>query len=884
MWETSNRDAWFRQCLVASMIESPYWIGIDQPAKGTILPGGGAGGRGGGGGWAVSPPPAVGIVATGQRGAGPRGEVGGRRRGASPLGRAREWWVRSPPRPLSTPSTLSTHPPTSILHVQVVERRAQQPRVARQRARARSCQRAASAGAGQRAAGQQGGAGEHDVEWGGMCAEGGAERGRVSTRSLGAPTPPPRRAALPPCATRRPSRRADAPASSGVVAAPVEPFGVDAPARRGRRRGAMAAAVELFRSEEMELMQVGRVGERRGRARRAGGIARGPSRAEAPRASRCRAATRTDRGRAPRRRQRAGVQKTHPDPAPPPLSSQLLVPADAAHAAASALGALGAAQLQDMNAGRPAFQRPFASHVKRCDEMARAVRVLDAALSSAGRAPRPAAAPDASPLDELEARLADLEARLGEAAASRERLARAVAELVELRLVLDVAASFFSDARRAAGGAVGSGGSAPPPPPGPPAPLLAAAPPAPDAGGRRLGFVAGTVPDARRAGFERLLFRATRGNLLYKDAPVGPVADPASGDVAPKSVFVVFFAGERARAKALKICEACGANRYPYPDDAPRAAAMAAEVDARLRELQAAVDAGDAGRGGLLGAVEAGIASWRARVATEKAVYAALDQFSVDVTRKVLVGQAWVPTRQRAALAAALRAAAPRGSGAALAPLLTFAPPPTHFATDKVTACFQAIVDAYGVARYREANPALLTIVTFPFLFAVMFGDVGHALLMLLGAGALVAFEGRLSRTVLGDMGDMVFAGRAEEGGREIGARARARQATPGPQPHPTSPHLQAGTASCSWLSSPSSPGASTTSFSRSRCRSLAAAAGRARRTRPSQTRGACGTTRPCAPPPSPKGWPRRAARTASASTPRGTARGPSSSSSTRSR
>ena len=45
---------------------------------------------------------------------------------------------------------------------------------------------------------------------------------------------------------------------------------------------------------------------------------------------------------------------------------------------------------------------------------------------------------------------------------------------------------------------------------------------------------------------------------------------------------------------------------------------------------------------------------------------------------------------------------------------------------------FHVLVDlqAYGVARYREINPTTFTIITFPFLFAVMFGDVGHAAMM----------------------------------------------------------------------------------------------------------------------------------------------------------
>jgi vacuolar-type H+-ATPase subunit I/STV1 len=45
--------------------------------------------------------------------------------------------------------------------------------------------------------------------------------------------------------------------------------------------------------------------------------------------------------------------------------------------------------------------------------------------------------------------------------------------------------------------------------------------------------------------------------------------------------------------------------------------------------------------------------------------------------------------------------------GTIFQPLVTYEMPPTYFATDKLTSCFQEIVDAYGIARYREANPAV---------------------------------------------------------------------------------------------------------------------------------------------------------------------------------
>ena len=68
--------------------------------------------------------------------------------------------------------------------------------------------------------------------------------------------------------------------------------------------------------------------------------------------------------------------------------------------------------------------------------------------------------------------------------------------------------------------------------------------------------------------------------------------------------------------------------------------------------------------------------------------------------------------------------------------------------------------DRYGVPRYQEANPALFSCVTFPFLFGVMFGDVGHGTLLFLGALALVLYEKRLEGKDLGEVPGMLYTGR----------------------------------------------------------------------------------------------------------------------------
>jgi len=78
--------------------------------------------------------------------------------------------------------------------------------------------------------------------------------------------------------------------------------------------------------------------------------------------------------------------------------------------------------------------------------------------------------------------------------------------------------------------------------------------------------------------------------------------------------------------------------------------------------------------------------------------------------------------------------------------------PPTFHRTNKFTEGFQTIMDSYGIATYQEVNPGLFAVVTFPFLFAVMFGDIGHGLLTTMFALGMIMSERKLARVDLGEV------------------------------------------------------------------------------------------------------------------------------------
>ena len=69
-------------------------------------------------------------------------------------------------------------------------------------------------------------------------------------------------------------------------------------------------------------------------------------------------------------------------------------------------------------------------------------------------------------------------------------------------------------------------------------------------------FVTGVIARERVPSFERLLWRACRGNVFFKQAEIEtPLEDPSTGDLVNKCVFIIFFQGDQLKSRVKKICE-----------------------------------------------------------------------------------------------------------------------------------------------------------------------------------------------------------------------------------------------------------------------------------------------------------------------------------------
>lgn len=259
--------------------------------------------------------------------------------------------------------------------------------------------------------------------------------------------------------------------------------------------------------------------------------------------------------------------------------------------------------------------------------------------------------------------------------------------------------------------------------------------------------IAGVLPTTDKVQFERMIYRATRGNCYVRFSALSGKAVDAYGDYIDKVCFIIFYKSAAIETKIKKICDAFTANRYDLRNlHRPHELESQQQMNHRsMLDAKTVLDKNTETRLRLCVDVAASVEEWLWLVRREKGIYHSLNLFKNDVAANLLRGRAWILTD---ALPEARSALKRSHASMNLLPTAMIEPvhpsgltAPTHFATNKFTSAFQDFVNTYGVPHYKEINPALFTAATFPFFFGVMYGDIGHGSILSMAGLYLILTE-----------------------------------------------------------------------------------------------------------------------------------------------
>ncbi|XP_055038910.2 V-type proton ATPase 116 kDa subunit a 1 isoform X1 [Misgurnus anguillicaudatus] len=448
--------------------------------------------------------------------------------------------------------------------------------------------------------------------------------------------------------------------------------------------------------------------------------------------------------------------------------AQLFFQTESAHNCISELGHLGLVQFKDLNPGATTFQRRFVKEVKKCEKMERILRYLEKEMVKsniviAAQKKEKEIVPCPRDVLELEFTFEKLEQELKEINRNHDALRQNLVELMDMDSLLRMTEDFFEEAESL---------------------LSCSEPPSEDSmcmtvtsrinsrrnssvstgGLLHLGFIAGVIKQERFPAFEKVLWRLFHGNFVLRHAEIQATEELQTKQRGPakKDVFIIFVQGDHVREKIRKVCDGFHASLYSCPNTMHERKEMSSNILLRMEDLRMILRRTEEYRAGALIKAADHIHEWSGKVKKMKAIYYTLNLCNIDITQKLIVAEIWCPVSDLTLVQNALIKGSEQ-SGSGVTPVLnriqTQQIPPTFNRTNSFTEGFQTIINAYGVGTYQEINPAPYTTVTFPFLFAVMFGDCGHGLVMTLLAVWIIT-QAECFRKCKNELTDVLVGGR----------------------------------------------------------------------------------------------------------------------------
>jgi len=286
----------------------------------------------------------------------------------------------------------------------------------------------------------------------------------------------------------------------------------------------------------------------------------------------------------------------------------------------------------------------------------------------------------------------------------------------------------------------------------------------------RFSTINGALPQKEKSKFERMIFRVSRGNIYMKFADMGQaIQDENTGILTPMSVFVFYYSSEVIGDKIKRICQAFGARIHNITFDLLDRTTATNKLKENMREIDEIrnlLNKNEASKISICTHLARQVEFWLCLLLREKTIYYTLNKFKCDVVTGVLVGEGWMLKSAYEQVQKCITAAHSK-MDLEIPSLVEFKAlnsnqfvPPTFFSLNKFTQAFQDFVDTYGIPRYREINPAVFTSISFPFLFGLMFGDIGHGLCIVIFASFLILLTTEKQKKSFGELMNGLYMGR----------------------------------------------------------------------------------------------------------------------------
>ena len=273
-----------------------------------------------------------------------------------------------------------------------------------------------------------------------------------------------------------------------------------------------------------------------------------------------------------------------------------------------------------------------------------------------------------------------------------------------------------------------------------------------------LNFISGIIKAEDDMRMKRMIFRASRGRALPTFFDL-TIEDKLTKQKIEKKIFTIFVQGGAQNflaKKIIQICDIFGASRFTIP----KREDLQNEINSVQQEIYEKKE--------YLKTVETSIKDffkdkigenefpgkydmYKLYFLQEKLLFTNLNKCKLH--KDLLDGEVWIPEEKLHLVQEALNKISSRNPNKLTAVISDFdeienSNPPSYLKVNDFTMPFQMIVSEYGIPRYREINPGLFTIITFPFMFGVMFGDIGHGGLILLLSIWLVLKKDEILKTM----------------------------------------------------------------------------------------------------------------------------------------